>query len=268
MNTSSIFSDITLIAVKAALRAGEIISEGLSSNFLITEKTGKQDLVTEIDHLSEKAVLAIIKEHYPHHAILAEESGYINGHPNPTSTWIIDPLDGTNNFSRRLPLFVVSIAVYTPPSIQSAVIYHPITNELFVAEKGKGSYLNGTRLHVTPCSAYNEAMVGIGLPYAHEKELLQSLDLFSFFIRNGVTVRNLGSAALTLAYVAAGKLDAACYIELKSWDIAAGQLLIEEAGGKVTNYKGTAFDILQPSSLIASNGTLYETLFNSIRSVL
>jgi myo-inositol-1(or 4)-monophosphatase len=267
MNSNPSFSDTTLVAVKAALEAGKMIREGLFSNFSIQKKNSDQNFATSIDIASEKLIISLIKKYYPDDAILAEESGYMEKKPNPSSIWIVDPLDGTNNFSRRLPIFVVSIALYIPPFLQSAVIYQPITNELFIAEKGKGAYLNGSPIHVTAVSSFSETMLGMGLHYSNKQELPQELRALNDFVNHGMILRNLGSGALTLAYVAAGKLDGAFFRNLNPWDIAAGQLLVQESGGVITNRQGTAFDVLHPSSIVATNSHLHKKIVQSLKEL-
>lgn len=245
-------SQVILVAIQAALQAGEILRRGYGTDYQVQSKPGRHNFVTDYDHAAEKAILETIKQHFPDHAILAEESGSAKGATESSILWIIDPLDGTTNFTRHLPLFCVSIAVYYKGEVVCAVIYQPITSELFVAEKGRGAYLNGTRLSVSTISDIDKAIIGVGLPYQMDKRR-SSLKHVAFFTEGGVPMRNLGSAALSLAYVAAGKIDGFWIDHLQPWDIAAGQLLITEAGGLVTNYEGTSPDLTQSSSAIAGN---------------
>lgn len=253
------FSYLTFVALQAALQAGDILRKGFGNSHHITAKDGKQNIVTECDYASEKKIISILKEAFPDHSILAEESG-LQEEQTESICWIIDPLDGTFNFSRRIPIFVVSIAAYKNNEPICGIIFHPLTYELFIAEKGKGAFLNGERLKISSVSSLDEAMIGAGFPFNAKDNPGGCIDHLAEFTRKGVTLRNLGSAALNLAYVAAGKLDAFWLNNLYPWDLAAGQLLVQEAGGIVTNYSGKKPLIHIPSSVIASNGHLHQEM--------
>lgn len=268
MNPIKSFSELTLLAVHAALKAGELIRRGFGTTYTTTSKPGRQNYVTEFDHASEQCIIKLIKESYPSHGILAEESGLTIGKKNSSITWIIDPLDGTTNFSRNIPLFVVSIAAYDAEGPLCGVIYHPLTHELFTAEKGKGAYLNGNLLQVSKTSAFSDVLLGIGLPYDVEDNTIHCIDHLTHFAKQGLTLRNLGSAALNLAYVAAGKFDGMVLNLLYPWDVAAGMLLVHEAGGIVSDFYGTPLDASKPTSVLATNGILHKEMLSQIQSAL
>lgn len=252
-------SDLTIVAIQAALKAGEILKRGFGSTYQITAKPGKQNFVTEYDRSSEESIISMIRHHFPHHSILAEESGHskLSG---SEITWFIDPLDGTTNFAHHLPIFTISIAAYQKEVGLCAVILQPMTNELFIAEKGKGAFLNGERLSVSKTANMDETLVGGGVPWGAVDNPTPYMIREERFTRLGVNLRNLGSAALALAYVAAGKLDGFWMEFLYPWDTAAGKLLIEEAGGKVSLYDGTPHLLNQSSNLLATNQIIHSQM--------
>lgn len=258
MKVKNSFSYFTTVAIEAALQAGEILRRGFGQPHTITVKSGKQNIVTECDKLAEECIISTIRRSFPTHNILAEESG-ISVHASDAITWLIDPLDGTSNFSRHLPLFTVSIAAYKGTEGLCGVIFQPMTHELFIAEKGHGAYLNDSRISVSTISEIDEALLGTGFSHdIAENGLYSTGDVFQI-TQLGATVRNLGSAALALAYVAAGKLDGFWLDQLYLWDIAAGQLLIEEAGGKITRYGNTA-DMHLASGILATNANIHQKM--------
>lgn len=253
-------SEYTLTAIQAALKAGALLRRGFGTNYQIFSK-GRHDHVTEYDKASEKIVIDTILEKFPSHAILAEESGASHPENSGQPLWIIDPLDGTTNFSRRIPIFNVSIAAYVDKELISGVVYQPITDELFVAEKGNGAYLNGTRLQVSTTSAFADLFVGLGFPMS-VKATIDFLTPLSEMVRQSNPIREIGSAALNLAYLAAGSFDAYWIGALHPWDAAAGQLLIEEAGGRVTHQDGTPYALFSRGPLLATNGKMHKELVN------
>lgn len=253
-------STLTLTAINAVLQAGEILKRGFGTNYEIFAKPGRQNFVTEFDRRAEESIITLIKNQFPQHGILAEESGYNN--PSEDSIlWIIDPLDGTTNFARNLPSFTISIAAYRKEEGLCGVIYQPMTNELFIAEKGKGAYLNGNRIQTSSVKHLRDSLVIAALPYENKIEPEDALILLYELNHTGATIRNFGSAALSLAYVAAGKADALWVHKLYPWDIAAGKILIEEAGGIVSLYNAEN-NFLEPSEVIASNHEIYPAFSN------
>lgn len=269
MASSENLSYMTFVATQAALKAGDILRKGFGNEYEITSKPGRQNIVTQYDKASEECIIHLIKHHFPTHTILAEESGLISG-KDDSITWIIDPLDGTTNFAHHLPLFTISIAAYKKEKGLCGVIFQPLTNELFIAEKGRGAYLNGVRLFVSPTTRIEDSLIGAGFPYnipddvIPYKNPIPYMDHFLRLTRLGVTFRHLGSAALALAYVAAGKLDGFWIDHLHPWDLAAGKLLIEEAGGKLTRYTGKKHKIYIPSDIVATNQIIHNQMLINI----
>lgn len=253
------FSSLTFTAIQAALKAGEILRRGFGTSYEITAKPGRQNFVTEYDKASEACIISFIQEQFPSHSFLAEESGFKAQSQEEDILWIIDPLDGTTNFAHHIPIFTISIAAYYQEQSLCGVIFQPLTHELFIAERGKGAYLNGTRLYVSQTKLIEEALIIASLPYDVNAIPVFNLEKLMQITRQGVTLRNLGSAALALAYVAASKADAFWMYNLYPWDLAAGQLLIEEAGGILNRYGPTASSHA-PVNILASNQALYSSL--------
>ena len=225
------------IAVRAARRAGSIINRAaLDGGGLEVRSKRANDFVTKVDHASEAAILDIVRKAYPDHAVLAEESGAAAG--TAEYEWIIDPLDGTTNFIHGFPQYCVSIAVRHRGALAHGVVYDPVKNELFTASKGRGAFLNDRRIRVSKCLRLNDALVGTGFPFRE----VDRVDLYSEqlkrIMKTAAGVRRPGAAALDLAYVACGRLDAFWELGLSPWDMAAGALLILEAGGLVSDLQG------------------------------
>lgn len=256
------FSSLTLTAIEAALKAGKLLQRGFGTTYEIMNKPGKQNLVTEYDKASEACIISIIREFFPTHNILAEESGYLPQSDNDI-LWIIDPLDGTINFAHHIPFFAISIAAYNKSGGLCGVIFQPLTHELFVAEKNQGAYLNEKPLSVSQTDRLETSLIITSLPYhtlstsTHTPTL--NTEHLSRLNQRGAIVRNFGSAALTLAYIAAGKIDAAFMHHLYPWDSAAGKLLIEESGGLVTSYPNS-FSPHGPCRVLAANKKLHSIL--------
>ena len=228
---------IEKIARSAALKA-QGIQQHYFKTGVVAEKKGTVDLVTQADLESEKAILSILKEHFPNHQFIAEET-----HNKPIDlsnqmTWIIDPLDGTSNFAHQFPYFGISIALHDRENIIFALIVHTILDDWYVAKKGQGTYKNNQKIHVSSQNNLDQAFLSTGFPYDKRKSKDNNLKQFSHFELNALCVRRAGAAAIDLAYIACGSFDAFWEKKLKPWDIAAGILLIEEAGGTVTNFLG------------------------------
>ncbi len=257
------FSEITQIATEAALKAGKILLKGFGSEYQVYHKPGVQNYVTEFDHASEACIMEHIRSRYPGHSFLCEESGSTDMENAPI-LWIIDPLDGTTNFTHEIPLFCISIAAYNGHEVVSGVIYQPFTHELFVAERNQGAYLNDVQIKVSPTPHFAGGMAATGFPRNIIENPHHCIDQFVHILKKGTLIRNLGSSALNLAYVAAGKFDAYWSVSLHSWDMAAGMLLIEEAGGKVTDYAGARYPVLSNQPIAASNGLVHEELLRSL----
>ena len=248
-------------AIQTARDAGAILIDRLGRALQVSNK-GDIDLVTEADLASEKLIIERIKSHYPRHAILAEESGATAGVETERGTsewkWIIDPLDGTTNYAHGYPCFCVSIALERAGAIEVAVIYDPTRDEMFAAERGQGTSLNGRRVRVSTVDDLNSAMLCTGFPY-NVRERPNFAREFANFTMTAQAVRRDGSAAIDLAYVACGRFDGFWEDGLNAWDVAAGVLLIEEAGGRVSDFNGGPLDIFTPK-VLASNGLIHNAM--------
>ena len=245
-------------AIQTARDAGSILVDRLGRALQVSNK-GDIDLVTEADLASEKLIIERIKSHYPRHAILAEESGaseFVAG--TGEWKWIIDPLDGTTNYAHGYPCFCVSIGLEHAGTLEIAAIYDPMRDEMFAAERGQGATLNGRRMRVSEVDDLNSAMLCTGFPYNVRERPNFERD-FANFTMEAQAVRRDGSAAIDLAYVACGRFDGFWEDGLNAWDVAAGVLLIEEAGGMVTNFEGGKLDIYTPK-VMASNGLVHDAM--------
>jgi myo-inositol-1(or 4)-monophosphatase len=246
--------------MQTARDAGAILNDRLGRALQVSNK-GDIDLVTEADLASEKLIVERINSHYPRHAILAEESGASEDELASGKSdwkWIIDPLDGTTNYAHGYPCFCVSIALERAGAIEVAVIYDPMRDEMFAAERGQGATLNDRRIRVSAVEDLNSAMLCTGFPY-NVRERLDFARDFANFTMEAQAVRRDGSAAIDLAYIACGRFDGFWEDGLKPWDVAAGVLLIEEAGGRVSDFTGSALDIYSPK-VLASNGLVHDSM--------
>ena len=246
-------------AIQTARDAGRILAERFGRASLRVQNKGEIDLVTEADLAAERLIVERIRNYYPRHAILTEEAGDV-AHEGPASDykWVIDPLDGTTNYAHGYPCFCVSIGLAQKGRLEVGVVYDPIRDEMFAAERGEGATLNGRRIHVSEIEKLNDAMLCTGFPY-NVREIRDFARHFYNFIMNAQAVRRDGSAALDLAYVACGRFDGFWEEGLRPWDVAAGVLLIEEAGGRISYYDGSPFKIYTPP-ILASNGLLHDAM--------
>ncbi|WP_076591754.1 inositol monophosphatase family protein [Herminiimonas arsenitoxidans] len=250
-------------AIKAARRGAAIINRASFDldRVKVTEKN-PNDFVTEVDQAAEQAIIEVLKTAYPDHAILAEESGAsANLHDENDNVWIIDPLDGTTNFIHGFPQYCVSIALQQRGQITQAVVYDPTRNDLFTATKGAGAYLNEKRIRVTKRDKIADALIGTGFPYRTTDNLDEYMKMFKIMTQSCAGLRRPGSAALDLAYVACGRLDGFFEKGLQPWDIAAGALLVTEAGGIVGTFKGEA-DYLYKGDVMAGNPKVFSQQVN------
>jgi myo-inositol-1(or 4)-monophosphatase len=250
-------------AVEAALSAGRLQRRHFRSP-LTVHKKGAIDLVTEIDVAVEREFRAMIAARFPEHDVLGEEAG--STQPNASHRWIIDPIDGTTNYVHGLAIFCVSIALEIDGRLSVGVVYDPMADELFTAERGEGARLNGRRIHVTGTTEIGDALLCTGFPYTVREKPGHLIYRFAEFLRQSQAVRRLGSAALDLCYTAAGRFDAFYEESLKAWDIAAGALLVEEAGGKVTGTRGEPFTA-HAGHVVASNGHLHGAVLSTLDTV-
>ena len=247
-----------------AVKAGAAeLSRFFNKSFIVSNKEGINNLVTEADHASEKAILDVIYKEFPDHHILSEEAGEIIQDSN--YKWIIDPIDGTVNFAHSIPLCCVSIALEYKGEIILASVYNPIMNELFFAEKGKGATLNDKPIRVSKKQNVVNACLVTGFPYTYLDMPNGPLQIFEKLIRKGIPVRRLGSAATDLCWVAAGRFDGFYEHKLQAWDSAGGYLIVEEAGGKVTDFNGSKFSPYQPH-ILATNGDIHEEMLAVINN--
>jgi myo-inositol-1(or 4)-monophosphatase len=252
------------IAVRAARAAGAIINRAaLDLDVLKVATKGTNDFVTEVDQAAEEAIISTLLEAYPGHGILAEESGRERGARHSDYVWIIDPLDGTTNFIHGLPVYAVSIALSFRGKIEQGVVYDPTRNDLFVASKGRGAFLNDRRLRVSRRTRMADALIGTGFPFRKGDNFKRYLKMFEEVMQHCAGVRRPGAAALDLCYVAAGWYDGFFETGLQPWDVAAGSLIVTEAGGLVGNFTGEA-DYLHQRELVAGNPRIYGQLVQTL----
>ena len=252
------------IAVKAARRAGSIIERAAVSGVPLDVRAKRaNDFVTQVDRAAEEAVIDVVRKAYPDHAILAEESGERKG-TAAEYCWIIDPLDGTTNFIHGFPQYCVSIAVQHAGKAAHAVVYDPAKNELFTASRGRGAYLNERRIRVSRCRRLEDALVGTGFPFRELSRLEPYMKQLGRMMGSCAGVRRAGAAALDLAYVAAARLDAFWEMGLSPWDMAAGALLIQEAGGLVGDFSGDA-GYLQSGDIAAGTPKVFTQLLQALQ---
>jgi myo-inositol-1(or 4)-monophosphatase len=240
---------------QATNEAAAIIKEYFDKSFTISNKEGINNLVTEVDHKSEQVIIEVIKNSFPDHFILSEEVGALA--QNSPYKWIIDPIDGTVNYANGIPICCVSIGVEFEEKMIMGAVYNPFINEFFFAEKGKGATLNDKKISVTNREQVMQSCLVTGFPYTYLDEENGPLQVFEKFIRKGIPVRRLGSAAIDLCWVAAGRFDGFYEHKLSAWDSAAGFIIVKEAGGKVTNLKGDTYNPYQPG-IIATNGKIHD----------
>ena len=254
------------IAIEAAREAGTFLLENVGKIKNIERKIGQEtNLVTEIDKQSEALIIKKIQQHFPDHAILGEESG---AHAQKSEyRWIIDPLDGTTNFTHGVPIFCVTIGIEHAGEIIAGVIYDPNTNELYTAEKGKGAFLNGKRIYVSKTETLINSLLVTGFPYNVNENPQNVIEHFINFLPKAQGVRRLGSAAIDLAYVACGRFDGYWEVFVHPWDKAAGILLIQEAGGVVTNFENDANDIIYNPNTLATNGLIHKKMLDVIQTI-
>src|SRR5512145_2297186 len=248
------------IAIKAARSAGAIINRAsLDLDLLKINTKGPNDFVTEVDQAAEAAIIETLLTAYPGHGILAEESGRVHGARHSDYLWIIDPLDGTTNFIHGLPVYAVSIALAFRGKVEQAVVYDPTRNDLFYASKGRGAFLNDRRLRVSKRTRLLESLIGTGFPFRKGDNFKRYVKMFEEVMQHCAGLRRPGAAALDLCYVAAGWYDGFFETGLNPWDIAAGSLMITEAGGLIGNFTGEA-DYLYQREVVAGNPKIYGQL--------
>ncbi len=249
------------IAIRAARAAGDsIVREMDRACDIPIENKGKNDFVTEVDKNAEEIIISTIQKSYPDHAFLAEESGQRG---ESDYLWVIDPLDGTTNFLHSFPHFAVSIALKQKGILNQAVVYDPLKQELFTATKGKGAQLNNRKIRVSSKKELDGALLGTGFPYSDEKAMLKFIESYKALFPKVAGIRRAGVASLDLAYVASGRLDGFWEFNLKPWDIAAGVLLIQEAGGISAELSG-GLDYLESGNIISANPKLLKAMLKIV----
>lgn len=250
------------VLFEATREAGKIISDYFQGSFTVDNKEGINNLVTEVDKHSEKRIIEIIRKHYPTHSIISEEVGELI--QDSPYQWIIDPIDGTVNFAHGIPLCCVSIGLKHNDDLILGAVYNPMMNELFFAEKGKGAFLNDKPISVSTKSDFRKACLVTGFPYKWPDSKEHPIRVFERFIMEGLPVRRLGSAAIDLCWVACGRFDGFWEYNLSSWDVAAGYLIVQEAGGRITNFEGDVYSVFDKETL-ATNGQIHEEMLRLIK---
>ena len=257
------YKDFLNIASEAALHGGKILEKYWGNLKNIQEKKFTGDLVTEADKESEEVIIAFLNHHYPTHTILSEEGGLYKAKDKEYS-WVIDPLDGTTNYTHQYPFVAVSIALLKQGKPIVGAVFNPIVKEMFLAAKGEGAFLNGKTIKVSKVKSLNQSLLATGFAYDRRDTLDNNYTEFCFLTNVSHGVRRAGSAALDLAYVAAGRLEGFWERGLKPWDIAAGTILVEEAGGNVTSYEGEDL-ILDSGRILASNSLIHGDLIRELK---
>jgi len=261
---NAVETDLSLLdtAVTLAAAAGEVLLKGAGASHAADYKRATTDLVTEFDRRAEELIVAGLRARYPHHRILAEEGGeHQHGAERSAPCWIIDPLDGTTNFAHGLPFFSVSIACAVADQVRVGVVLAPVLGWRFVAIRGGGARLNGEPITVSKTAALDRAMLSTGFPYDRRTSAENNLAQFVAFKRRAQGIRRFGSAALDLALVASGRFDGYWEMKLKPWDIAAGLLICEEAGGTVSDWRGGAVNLYR-GEVLATNGPLHQPMLD------
>lgn len=251
MSSNSLIKQTLINATKAA---AIVLQENFDKQFTVFNKEGINNLVTEVDHKSEAVIIEAIKKEFPEHFILSEEVGALE--QNSEYKWIIDPIDGTVNYANGIPICCVSIGIEKKGSMIMGAVYNPFMHEFYFAERGVGAFLNDKKINVSQQKDLVKSCMVTGFPYTYLDMPNGPLQVFEKFIKKGIPVRRLGSAAIDLCWVAAGRFDGFYEHKLSAWDSAAGFIIVEEAGGRVTDLKGDYYNPYQPG-LIATNGLIH-----------
>jgi len=255
-------ADLKEVLLEATHEAGRIMLQYFQGSFLVGNKEGINNLVTEVDTKAETRIIEVIKSYFPEHSIISEEIGELK--KDSLYKWIIDPIDGTVNFAHGIPICCVSIGVSYNDSMLMGAVYNPMMNELFFAEQGKGATLNDIPISVSTKSNFKKACLVTGFPYKWPETKEHPIKVFERFIMQGLPVRRLGSAAIDLCWVACGRFDGFWEYNLSPWDIAAGYLIVTEAGGRVSNFDGDAYSVYDKQTL-ATNGLIHEEMLQIIK---
>ena len=254
--------DLKRVLLDATKEAGKIILKNFNGVFKIDHKEGINNLVTEVDKLAETRIIEVIRKAFPAHSIISEEVGELI---KPSDyQWIIDPIDGTVNFAHGIPICCVSIGLMYNGQLLMGAVFNPMMDELFVAEKGQGATLNGQPIKVSVKSNFKTAFLVTGFPYNWPDGAEHPIKVFERLVLEGLPVRRLGSAAIDLCWVACGRFDGFWEYNLQPWDVAAGYLIVQEAGGRVTDFSGKEYDVFDKETL-ATNGLIHEDMLGVIK---
>ncbi len=256
--------ELAQFACQLAKESGLILKKGFGTSFLVQSKTTKHDLVTEYDEKVEWFLKEKIRQSYPDHAILAEETVQ-EPFDLDKPCWILDPIDGTVNFAHQIPFFSISIAFAYKQEVLIGVVYHVMQDELFFAQKGLGAYSNNIRLQVSSIDHLSDAMLATGFPYDLIHNPNHCIEHFIRILKLGIPIRRMGSAALDLCYIAAGRFDGFWEVSLNPWDFAAGLLIVQEAQGVITNLEGADLNPFFPSSVLAANPKVHPRLLRHLK---
>jgi myo-inositol-1(or 4)-monophosphatase len=250
------------VLLAATREGGKIIQQYFNGEFTVDHKEGINNLVTEVDKLAEQKIIEVIRNTFPQHSIISEEVGELMKESD--YQWIIDPIDGTVNFAHGIPICCVSIGLLHENKLILGAVYNPMMNELFFAEKGKGATLNDKPIQVSKKSNFDTAFLVTGFPYKWPDGPEHPIKVFERLVLEGLPVRRLGSAAIDLCWVACGRFDGFWEYNLSPWDVAAGYLIVEEAGGKITDFEGAPYNVFDKQTL-ATNGLIHEKMLSVIR---
>lgn len=250
------------VLIEAINESAEILKSNFNRQFEIGRKKHYSDLVTEVDKKSEAKIIEVVHKYFPEHNVLSEECGDLN--KKSDYVWIVDPVDGTVNYAHAVPIFCVSIALEIRGEVKIGMVYNPISGERFYGEKGKGAYYNDKKISVSGVKELKDALLVTGFPYGAKDNTDHCIDHFNNFVKAGLPIRRLGSAALDMCWVACGRFDGFWEVSLNPWDVAAGYLILTEAGGKVTNFKGEKYSIYN-KQLLATNGNVHDEMIEVLR---
>ena len=259
--------NIDLVKCKAVIleavdESAKILLGYLDTDFEIGRKRDYSDLVTEVDNKSEAKIIEVIHKHFPGHNVLSEEIGNLN---IPSDyVWIIDPIDGTINYAHSVPIFCISIALEIKKEVVMGVVYNPLSKERFFSEKGKGSYLNDKKIHVSDSPALRDSLLVTGFPYGAKDNMDHCIDHFVNFVKLGLPIRRLGSAAIDICYTACGYFDGFWEVNLNAWDVAAGYLIAKEAGAVITDFFGKDYSIYN-RQILTTNGKIHSEMIEVLQ---
>jgi myo-inositol-1(or 4)-monophosphatase len=242
---------------QAVNESTKILVENFDTDFKIGRKKDYTDLVTEVDKKSEAKIIEVILSHFPSHNVLSEEIGNLNKQSD--YVWIVDPIDGTVNYAHAVPVFCISIALEINKEVKLGLVYNPVSGERFFSEAGKGAYFGDRKISVSNISSLKDGLIVTGFPYGAKNNMDRCIDHFNNFIKFGLPIRRLGSAALDLCYVAAGRFEGFWEVSLNPWDVAAGYLILKEAGGKITDFTGNRYSIYN-KQILATNGKVHDEM--------